>query len=283
MSKYIIDTEVHLMHPASIEPDFAADTNEPVRKAIHEHGDYPGIKPLMTLETLLKSMEANSVKHCHLMGMSWRHKPWNDDNNMYIEECVKQYPSLFSGFYIPHLGDVRQAVSEVMMLDRDVFLGVKLLPGWQGREVNDPELFPIYEAVQQRDMCLMVHTDHITQSLNGDTPQKLLEVVRNFPEMKVLAPHMGGLLCMYHLLPSYSKALRNVTYIASVSATMEFVKFAAEINPDNILFGTDFPFNHTHDQTTQITALERIGLSSEVQNRILFENAERLFKYKIRS
>lgn len=280
MNRYIIDTEVHLMHPESIDENFAKGTSEPVRKAIHEHSDYPGIKKLMTLDALRDSMKQNNIRHCHIMGMSWRNKQWNDANNRYIEDCVEKIPGLFSGFYIPHLEDVSIAVEDVMLLDNQKFLGVKMLPLWQGRSVNERELYPIFEAIQQKELFLMVHTDHLTQSSDGDTPQKLLELVRNFPNLKVLAPHLGGLLCMYHLLPQYATELKNVTYIGSVSATMLFVKHAAEIDENNILFGSDFPFNHCHNQSSQIKELKNLGLSQRVLQKIFSENAERLFNYK---
>jgi len=280
MDDFIIDAEVHLMHPASTEPDFAVGTDEPVRKAIHEHLDFESIKQRMTLEALLESIKTNKIRHCHLMGMSWRHKPWNDANNKYIEECVRRYPNLFSGFYIPNLANIGPAVEEVLELDSSVFIGVKLLPGWQGREINDSSLFALLEVVQDRDLFLMVHTDHLIHSVDGDTPQKLFNMLKMFPDLKILAPHMAGLLCLYGILPKYSKLLENVTYITSVSASMEFVKFAAEINSDNIIFGTDFPFNHCHDQSSQITKLRNMGLSEDVQQKILFKNAERLFGYK---
>ena len=143
----------------------------------------------------------------------------------YIEETVKAYPEKFTGFYIPHLGDVDVAIREIQDLNRSVFKGIKLLPGWQGRAVNDRDLFPMYEAIQEQEMFLMVHTDHLTQSIDGDTPQKFHDMVLNFPELKIVAPHLGGLICLYtHCLPKYRDQLKNVTFIASVSATMEMVR-----------------------------------------------------------
>lgn len=279
----IIDTEVHLMHPESRKEDFAKGSTEPVRKAIHDHPDYHDIKPLMTLEALLESMDNNNVKHCHIMGMSWRKKEWHDPNNTYIKEIVNKYPNKFSGMYIPNLENIETACEEVRNFDKSIFLGVKLLTGWQGRSVNDKELFPMYEEVMARDMYLMVHTDHITQGLNGDTPQKLLDLVMNFPNLKILAPHMGGLLCQYELLPKIRKILNNVVYISSVSATMEFVKFSSEIVEDKIVFGTDFPFNHCHNQNFQIEKLYQMGLKDEVIEKILYKNCLRIFDYNFNS
>lgn len=279
MNTSVIDTEVHLLHPEAIHSDFAENSNEPVRKAIHDHPDFPNIQEIMSFEALLHSMEKNSVEHCHLMGMSWRNKKWQDDNNAYIKECVRKYPRKFSGFYIPNLEDPSVAAQEIRNLDSSIFIGIKFLPSWQGVHINDPVLEPVMRAIKDRDFFVMVHTDQITQSLDGDTPQRFFDFIQKNPDLKVVAPHLGGLLCYYQLLPKIQEKLKNVYYITSLSATMELVKFAAEINPDNIVFGTDFPFNHCHDQATQIKKLDEFGLSDEVQEKILYRNAMDIFPY----
>lgn len=273
----IIDTEVHLMHPESIGCDFAAGTDEPVRKAIHDHPDYSRISSLMTLDALLVSMEQNAISHCHLMGMPWRNEAWNEANNEYIEACVRQHPDKFSGMYIPHLGDLGIAAKRVGNLDKSTYLGVKLITGWQDVQMNDPVMYPLYEAIQENSMFLMLHVDHMTQSLDGDAPQKLLDVVCRYPDLKILATHMGGLLCLYHLQDKVRDLMKNVIYITSVSSTMDFVRYASEINPTNIVYGSDYPFNHCHDQCTQLKEIEK--LPRNVCNLILFENAERIFNY----
>lgn len=275
----VIDTEVHLMHPEAIEPNFALGTDEPVRKAIHDHSEYPAIKKIMTLEALIESMNKNNVSHCHLMGMSWRNKEWMDANNQYIEKCVRMYPDKFSGFYIPHMGNINEAAEEISSLDNEIYMGIKFLPGWQGFNINDPNIKPVLEAIRKKDFFVMIHTDHITQSINGDTPQRFLEFVKQNQNLKILAPHMAGLLCLYQGISKISQTLKNVFYITSVSATMEFVKFSALFNSDNIIFGTDFPFNHCHDQSTQIKKINELDLSEEVKHKILYKNAINIFNY----
>lgn len=283
MNTTVIDTEVHLLHPEAVKSDFAKNTKEPVRKIIHEHSDFPEIRNILTLDALLDSMNQNNIQHCHLMGMSWRDKKRQDDNNAYIEECVKKYPQKFSGFYIPNLEDPAVAAQEIRNLDSNVFIGIKFLPTWQGVHINDPKLEPVMKAIKERDFFAMVHTDQITQSLDNDTPQRFFDFILKHPDLKIVAPHLGGLLCYYQLLPKIKSALNNVLFITSLSATMEFVKFAAEVNPDNLIFGTDFPFNHCHDQSTQIRKLDELGLSEDVQKKILYQNAVNNFPYNFES
>lgn len=275
----IIDSEIHIMHPDACLAGFAEGTREPVRLAIHEHPDFSKIKDILSADALEKSMAANNISHGIIMGMSWLDKGILDENNKYIAELVRNSGGKYRGMYIPDPKKPAEAVREIESLDGNLFEGVKLLPAWQGVSIDDESLKPIFDAVQARDMYLMIHTDHATQSLDGDTPFRLLRFLLNNPDIKVLAPHMGGMLCIYALRENIKKAVSKVTFITSVSATMKFVKYAADINPENIIFGTDFPFNHCHNQNSQIADMHGMGLQEKTARDILGEKAYSMFSF----
>ena len=272
----VIDVEVHLLHPEACQHDFLVGSDEPVRKAVHDHADFDCVRDILGLDALLDSMKRNKVTHSLIMGMSWRDPGILQDNNTYIESCIRAHTECLKGCYIPFLGDIATAISQIEQLDTSIFRGVKILPAWQGVRIDDDELTPVLQLIQERDLFLMVHTDHLTSSVDGDTPQRLFKVLQQFPDLKVLAPHMGGLLCMYQSLPKYWERLSKVFFITSVSATMHMVKAAVELNSQNILFGTDFPFNHCHDQSTQIQAIQGMGLDEQTCHNILSGNALRM-------
>ena len=169
--------------------------------------------------------------------------------------------------------------SNISDLDESVFIGVELIPKWQKIHIDDPGLQPIFEAVLKRNLFFKSYTAHITQTLDGDTPYRLLQFLRNNPELKVLIPHMGGLLGIYGLIPEIREALKNAYFITSVSSTMPMVKFAAEVNEDNLLFGTDFPFNHCHDQSTPLQYMFTDEIAFPIRRKILGETAQALFKF----
>lgn len=277
MKHMIIDTEVHLLHPPARDQSYLAGNVEPVRQAIHEHEDFHILEDLLTLDALLESMDENNIDKCLIMGLPWNDSKAHAANNRYIESVVKMHPSKFRGLYIPDLSDIEKAVDEIKNLDKDTYIGVKLIPGWQHVRIDDPELDPLMEVVDSRNLFLMVHTDHPTQSLDGDVPYRLLSFLKNHPNLNILAPHLGGLLCLYGLDPRIKPVLENTHFITSVSLTMEMVKYASDVNPDNILFGSDFPFNHCHDQQTLLQDLRGLSLSEEVESKILGETANSIF------
>lgn len=278
MNRGIIDCEVHILHPDACTPNFLQGSSDPVRKAIHDHTDYSKVKDKLSLKALMSSMDKNNITTSIIMGMPWKDPAVLADNNQFVEACAREHPSRFRAMYIPHLSNPDKAAQKIMSLDSSIFLGVKMLPRDQGSFVDDEKLAPIFEAVQKRNMFFMVHTNHVIQSSDTDSPFRLLNFLRKYPNIKTLAPHLGGLLCLYALRPAIREAIKNVHFIASVSATMKFVKFAAEINPDNLIFGSDFPFNHCHDHETQLKEIQSLGLSNETQEKILWKTAQNLFK-----
>ncbi|MCB0335414.1 MAG: amidohydrolase family protein [Bdellovibrionales bacterium] len=274
----LVDCEVHLLHPEACDASFMADSSEPVVKAVHQHAEFQEIKHLLSIEALVQSMEHNSIQHAMIMGLSWHDSGVLRDNNAYIEALVRQFPAKFKGFFIPDPTNITQCIKAVELLDTNVFLGIKLLPAWQRVRIDDEALRPLLQAIEARELFLMVHTDHPTQSLDGDVMFRLLKVLKAFPRLKVLAPHMGGGLSQYFGLPPIRSLLQNVHFITSVSATMEMVYFAHYLGCEQILFGSDFPFNHCHDQSYQLQRLHALPLEEEARKAILGRRAQQLFR-----
>ena len=275
----IIDAEVRVLHPAARHPDFAKGTSEPVRKIIYEHPEFSLIRDKLSAEAHVASMDHSGIHHGLLSGIAWHDRSILDENNAYVNECVRQYPDRFRALYIADPSNPEQAAQEIADLDESVFIGVELIPKWQKIHIDDPELQPIFEAVLKRNLFFKSYTAHITQTLDGDTPYRLLQFLRKNPELKVLIPHMGGLLGIYGLIPEIRDAMKNAYFITSVSSTMPMVKFAAEVNEDNLLFGTDFPFNHCHDQSTPLQYMFTDEIAFPIRRKILGETAQALFKF----
>lgn len=273
----IVDTEVHLLHPEAREPDYLAENEEPVRRAIHEHEDFPLLKDRMTVDALIQSMQKNRIDKCLIMGLPWSDFNAHKKNNRFIESVVENHPHKFRGMYIPHLDNIKEEIQNIKQLTPDRFIGVKLIPGWQHMRIDNSELAPLLETVESENLFLMVHTDHSIQSLDGDVPYRLLSVLKEHPNLNVLAPHLGGLLCLYGLNPKIKPLLENVHFITSVSLTMRMVKYAADVDPDKVIFGTDFPFNHCHNQGSLIEDLHELPLSEEVESKVLGQTANELF------
>jgi predicted TIM-barrel fold metal-dependent hydrolase len=228
----------------------------------------------------MKSMESCGIDKAIIMGLPWQDPGINQDNNYFVGQCAANHPDKFKALYIPHLDNIKQAVSQIEALDKRIFPGIKLICSWQGVQMDEPGLAPLWHTVRARGLVAMVHVDHLHQSLDGDTPYRLLKLARTYPRLKLLATHLGGLSCIYGLLPQLAEEISGITFVTSVSATMEMVKFAAQVNSKNLIFGSDFPFNHCHDQKTPLNRLLELDLPKDDLADISGKTALKLFQWE---
>ncbi len=276
----IIDCEVRLVHKKARIKNFMKNSREVIIKDIYKHKKIERAVKLWDIETLIKSMDKNSIKYAVVSGLAWSSALVQKENNKYVENCLKKHNDRLLGFYNLSLNNIKKAVKEVLNLDKKLYAGIEIIPKWQNLNINDKKIIPVVKAIKKRNMCLKIYTAHLTQTLDGDSPYRTLEFIKKNQNIKIIVPHLGGLLSIYALLPKIKKILKNVHFITSVSSTMEMVKFSNEVNSKNLLFGTDFPFNHCFNQSEPIKKLHKLKISNISKKNILINNAQRLFKFK---
>jgi predicted TIM-barrel fold metal-dependent hydrolase len=74
------------------------------------------------------------------------------------------------------------------------FEGFKMHPDYQGFFVDERRLFPFYEAAQAEGMPILFHTGvdlGLPETVHA-TPQRLAQVLREFPRLRIIAAHLGG-------------------------------------------------------------------------------------------
>lgn len=277
MSKLIFDAELRTVPPQFCHLTFAQDTNEAVVNNIYQHADTDKVINQWSIDGVLEAMDKAGVTAGLLSGLPWQDEGLHKEHNAYIDECLHNDPKRFKGLYMAYAQNPEQAAENILALDTRFYSGVEIIPKWQNCHIDDAALEPIYQAIQKKGLFLKAYTAHITQTLDGDSPYRLLQLLKSYPDMKVLSPHLGGLLCLYALMPGIKELLSNTYFISSVTATMPMLKYAVDVNPNNILFGTDFPFNHCHDILSPLKELEQFQLEPDIQHKVLWANAAEIF------
>ncbi len=104
----------------------------------------------------------------------------------------------------------------------------------------------------------------------GNGPSELLHLVKEFPNLKIIAAHYGGMLGMYWPYPPVRQALNNVYYDTAlgVSAGEVAAAYVSVGLSDRILFGSDFPM---HSPAKIINDLRRT-LDIEILEKVLGGN-----------
>ena len=155
--------------------------------------------------------------------------------------------------------------------------GLKLHPDFQGYRLDDPRLLPIFEEAQH-DFVFMIHIgDRLPPEQNPSCPYKMAKVLDTFPDLRVIAAHLGG----------YRQWSHSLEVLVGRNVWMDTSSCVPEIEPgllktilrrhprDYVLFGTDYPI---HDPWEEMEALQRsAGFTSSELDEVLSNGSHILF------
>lgn len=163
-------------------------------------------------------------------------------------------------------------------LDRHGIRAVKLHPIFQGIALDDPRLWAIFEAFGSEIACIV----HVGGESNPDaagrcTPPMLVDVVRNFPALKLIACHFGG----YEHLEAAREHIIGLPVMVDCSWPPTLAEIPADLLREVILehgvervsWGSDWPMA---DQSAEMAVIRRLGLGDDAETAILGGNVSRL-------
>lgn len=257
MERKIVDFHAHAFHDKIAE------------KAANNLNEYYGI-PLAGdghFQRVLDSMKENHIAKMVIHATATSAKQ---------VEMINDYVASLTGPDIIGFGTLHEDYGKVAEeLDRIEFLGlkgIKLHPVFQGFVMDDEKMFPIYEQIEGRFPILMHTGDKNTDAV---TPKRVAHLLDRFPNLTIIAAHMGG----YSEWDDAERYVigRNV-YIDTSSAIRflppeRVLKMIRAHGVDKVLFGTDYPLS-LHKPELEI--FDRIGLTEEESEQILWKNAYRL-------
>jgi len=172
---------------------------------------------------------------------------------------------------------MEDAAEQIAYLVDHGIRGVKLHPDYQGFFVDDPLAFPLYRALEEAGIVLLLHAglDIGLPEPVHCTPERLARVLDTFPNLTVVAAHMGGYrrwdevyqhLCGRDLYFDTSYSFNDMGAQAMKNLVLAH-------GMDKVLFGTDSPWA---DQNIEVQAIRSLGLSSEQTEAVFYGNAARL-------
>lgn len=161
--------------------------------------------------------------------------------------------------------------------------GVKLHPEYQGFFVDDPAVFPIYQAAAELKLPITFHAgyDPYSPSITHCTPKALASVADRFPELTIIAAHMGGM----RMPDEVEKHIVGKANVYFDTAYASFFLNASELKrlirlhgADKIFFATDFPWSTVE---AELSLLKSCDLTDKELSMICFENAQRVFNLEL--
>lgn len=166
---------------------------------------------------------------------------------------------------------------ELDRLEESGVKGIKLHPDFQGFDLADPGLGPVFEAIHQRFVVMFHVGDRLPPDINPSSPGKLARIRDNFPGLTMVAAHLGGYL-------HWEEALRHLAgtdIYMDTSSSLPFVdqdtlNRILNLHPlERVLFGSDYPL---FDPGQELVLLEKKARLSAEKIDIILRNGEKLIK-----
>ncbi|MFO7772776.1 MAG: amidohydrolase family protein [Dehalococcoidia bacterium] len=235
-------------------------------------------------------------------------------NDYYATVCQKYPGRLYACATLPYQ-DVDESLKELERCYKDLGVkGIIMFSNINGKPIASAEFHPFYQMAADYELPILIHPappltleamikNKIPVPLYGFTLDTTMAVVslifqgilEKYPRLKLVHPHLGGIVpylvgrmedCYRSYAEEFGFELGNTAsyyykrqvYPDSISFHLPAMKCCLEyVGPDHILLGTDYahPIGNIEDA---IDYVKRMDLSEEDTQKILSDNANRLFK-----
>ena len=188
-------------------------------------------------------------------------------NRFIYGECEK-HPDKLIGLGTMH-PEYENFQEEMHWLKSHGIYGIKLHPDFQHFAINDERMMDFYEFLAEEHMFLLTHSGDHRYSFSN--PDKVADVAKRFPKLKMIAAHFGG-------WSEWDKSLHilnlpNVYF--DTSSTFPFIgtdimqKALKQVDPSHLFFGSDFPM---WDPKDEIETIKSFNLGEKLTEDILGNN-----------
>lgn len=209
---------------------------------------------------------------------------WGPDgpmlSNDYVAGLVEEHPDLFVGVGSVPLDDPMAAVAEVRRCVEELgFVGIRNIPWLWELPPDDRRYYPVYAECIEQDVpfCLQVgHTGPLKPSEPGRPIPYLDNVLREFPDLTVVAGHIGHPWTeeMLALATKYEDVYVDASAYKPKRYPEAFVEFLRTYGREKAIFGSNYPMIQPG---TCLEGLEALDLDEETWRLFCHENAERAF------
>jgi len=249
-------------------PDHIAS---PAIRALEKEGN---IKAYLdgTVAALLASMDRSGIDQSVLCSIATRPEQFSTILNWsktIRSNRIVPFPSL-------HPADP-QLLEHLQVIHDEGFKGIKMHCYYQDFFLDDPALDELYGRMSALGMILVIHAgyDIAYPRIRRADPQRILEVCRQFPELKLIATHLGG----WDEWEDVRRLLTGEPIYMELSFALDFLDqtrlrdMLLSHPHEYLLFGTDSPWT---DQATTLKMLGKLGSPEALFEQITSSNARRL-------
>ena len=199
--------------------------------------------------TMIEDMDQAGINKSVLLGWYWKNPDTCILQNDWCAEWILKNPNKFFGFISLH-PNIPNPLDELKKRQDQGFLGIGECHPWaQGESPKNTNWIKCMQFASDTGWPVTYHvTEPVGHEYAGRIPtpfEDFLWLVREFPELKIILAHAGGLFPFYELNPMIRPELKNVYYdLAACPLLYEpslYRKLIEVVGPEKILWGTDYP------------------------------------------
>ena len=225
-----------------------------------------------TLQGLKKSMEQNGVYKAVVLSIATNAGQQTSVNDFAASINNKKDIYAF-GSVFPHSENIIEELERIKELG---LLGVKLHPDYQGFNVDDIKMKPVYKKISELGLITVFHAgvDYGFAPPYGATPEKMARALEWFSS-PVIAAHWGGVGCGEEVIELLcgKEIYFDTSFGYGTMARYYAEKIIEKHGTDKILFGTDTPW---HNKEMEMRLLNTLSLSKADTEKITHKNAQKL-------
>ena len=227
-----------------------------------------------------------------------------------ISEAISEYPRRFSGLATVPLQDVDAAIGELERCMANGLRGAELCTHVNGTNYDDQSLWPFFEAAESMGAFIFFHPhaptaaertrSYYLSNLIGNPLETTIAVASvifgglldRYPDLKLCFAHGGGYACygigrmdrgyevrdegkVNDISGAPSSYLSKLYFDCLTHSYTALDHLLKTVSADNVLLGSDFPFDMGFDSPAQ-WVLDAPDLSEPERDKILGDNAARL-------
>ncbi|HZY09893.1 MAG TPA: amidohydrolase family protein [Bacteroidota bacterium] len=170
--------------------------------------------------------------------------------------------------------------------------GLKIYPGYEPFYPNDPKLEPAYQLAAETNVPVMIHTGDTytpTGKLKYAHPLHVDDVAVDHPDVNFVICHLGSPWfrdCM-EVVYKNKNVYTDISGLVLGNFSDRFESYMRKqlqemliygVEPDKVLFGTDWPIS---SMESYVEFIEELSIPEKERKKIMYENAAELFKLPV--
>lgn len=292
----IIDAHVHKYADEVLKDSkkWAEDNNELYwMQLVCSRGEHKSIQGWASTEKFIQDMNDARVDKALLLGWYWENQKTCNLQNDWHAKWINEHSDRFIAFASVQPLEGDSALDDLKRaLDKGLKGVGEIFPAAQGFEIKNKTWLKIVEFCVTNDLPINMHvSDPVAGNYHGKVNEPLSDyfwLAKEYPELKLILAHWGGLMLFYELNPEAKEVLKNVYYDTAAGPLLYnkklFFSALEVVGSKKLIFGSDYPlrlYPSRHKEAEMKTFLHEIkglNLSQEVLGDILGNNLKKLLK-----